>query len=207
MLYLGVDGEVDLPHHTIYVSEQYKQNLEDIVTNGTLSKDPSVYICNPSPLDPTLAPRGKSSLYVLMPTPNCNSGVDWHASYPALREATLDQMERRFGLRGIRSRIVAEVPFGPTHWAESNIQFGATFNLAHNLGQMLHKRPQNRLAGFDNVYLVGGGTHPGSGLPTIFLSAQITSRLLCERVGKGFAGTNADVNAIAHSRQMRPALV
>jgi phytoene desaturase len=64
-----------------------------------------------------------------------------------------------------------------------NINHGATFNLAHNLGQMLHKRPQNKLPECENVYLVGGGTHPGSGLPTIFLSAQISTRLLCEDAG------------------------
>jgi hypothetical protein len=35
----------------------------------------------------------------------------------------------------------------------------------------------------DNLWLVGGGTHPGSGLPVIFLSAEITAKLLCAEVG------------------------
>ena len=60
---------------------------------------------------------------------------------------------------------------------------GATFNLAHNLGQMLHLRPRNRFEEFDRMYLDGGGTHPGSGLPVIFESARITSRLLLEDLG------------------------
>jgi phytoene desaturase len=186
MLYLGLDGEVELPHHTIYVSRSYEQNLADIASNGTLSEDPSMYVCNPARIDPTMAPRGASSLYVLVPTPNVQPGlnqVDWHAQAPTLRERTYRQLEETFGLRDIRSRIRVERQVTPLDWQGEGIQFGATFNLAHNLGQMLHRRPQHKLQDVDGVWLVGGGTHPGSGLPVIFLSAQTTSRLLCERLG------------------------
>ena len=61
-----------------------------------------------------------------------------------------------------------------------SIYRGATFNLAHNLGQMLHMRPRNRFEDLDGVYLTGGGTHPGSGLPTIFESAKIAGKLIAE---------------------------
>ncbi|MBX3381982.1 MAG: phytoene desaturase [Phycisphaeraceae bacterium] len=188
MLYLGVEGEVDLPHHTIYISGRYRENLEEIVSGSVLSEDPSVYVCNPSRTDPSLAPAGCSSLYVLAPTPNTKSSIDWAHEERAMRERVLDQVESRFGLEGIRRRVRAQARLTPADWRASNINFGATFNLAHNLGQMLHLRPQNRLKGFENIYLVGGGTHPGSGLPTIFLSAQISSRLLCERAGVAFTG-------------------
>ena len=60
---------------------------------------------------------------------------------------------------------------------------GATFNLAHTLGQMLYMRPHNRYNGFNNCYLVGGGTHPGSGLPTIYESGRISANLVCEQFG------------------------
>ncbi|MEL6739292.1 MAG: phytoene desaturase family protein [Planctomycetota bacterium] len=207
MLYLGVDGAVDhLPHHTIYTSGDYKGNLDDIANNGRLSADPSVYICNASRTDPSLAPGGKSSLYVLVPTPNCRAGktgdkVDWQREAGPLRERTLDQIERVFGIEDIRARILVEEQITPDDWRASNIKFGATFNLAHNLGQMLHLRPQNKLKGFEGVYLVGGGTHPGSGLPTIFLSSQISSRLLCEEFGLSYAGDRVAVRPIEESPQ------
>jgi len=92
---------------------------------------------------------------------------------------------------------VAETSIAPTDWAAQNINFGATFNLAHNLGQMLHLRPQNKLKGFDNMYLVGGGTHPGSGLPTIFLSSLISCRMLCRELGVNFAGDLPEPRRIA----------
>ncbi len=210
MMYLGVNGAVDLPHHTIYISEKYTQNLDDISAGGTLSEDASTYVCNPSPIDPSLAPEGKSSLYVLVPTPNgkISSGkIDWNDHAPRLRETTLDQLERRFGLKDIRDRIESETVYTPETWAGLGINFGATFNLAHNLGQMLHKRPHHKLQDVDGVWMVGGGTHPGSGLPVIFLSSQITSRLLCDELGVTYAGDRGPARAAGFRAIAQEALV
>jgi phytoene desaturase len=52
---------------------------------------------------------------------------------------------------------------------------------------MLHLRPRNRFEDLEAVYLVGGGTHPGSGLPVIFESARITARLLARDLGASVA--------------------
>jgi phytoene desaturase len=209
MLYLGVKGDVGqeaLPHHTIYVSERYKQNLEEICELGQLSPDPSIYLCNPGRIDATLAPRGCSSLYVLIPTPNCDAKVDWSVANTRYRADAFAQLGKYFGLslEGERDpRIECMVEYTPDTWKGLNINKGATFNLAHNLGQMLHLRPQNKLRGFENVYLVGGGTHPGSGLPTIFLSAQISARMLCEQFGLACASKSEEVAAIGCQRAMR----
>ena len=77
----------------------------------------------------------------------------------------------------------------PADWDQQHeIHLGATFNLAHNLSQMLHLRPRNRFEDLESVYLVGGGTHPGSGLPVIYESARITSRLLGQDLGHARSG-------------------
>ncbi|MEM0983057.1 MAG: phytoene desaturase family protein, partial [Planctomycetota bacterium] len=185
MMYLGMDGHVDLPHHTIYTSASYRANLEDIGSGGRLSDDPSIYVCNPSSTDPSLAPEGDSALYVLVPTPSLKheTDVDWRTERERMREVAYSQLERVFGIEGARERVVCEHLTDPMDWAAMNINHGATFNLGHQLTQMLHWRPQNRLKGFERTYLVGGGTHPGSGLPTIFLSSQISTRLLCDDLG------------------------
>ncbi|NRA56654.1 MAG: phytoene desaturase [Phycisphaerales bacterium] len=191
MLYLGVSGETDLPHHTIYVSSRYEDNLNEISNLGTLSKDPSTYVCNPVATDASMAPPGCSSLYVLMPTPNMRCDVDFQAERGRMRQDMLDQLERIFGIEDLAERTQCEKMVGPDDWAAMNINHGATFNLAHNLGQMLHNRPKHKLQGLDGVWLVGGGTHPGSGLPVIFLSSQITSRMLCDQLGLDYAGVEA----------------
>jgi phytoene desaturase len=186
MLYLGVEGEVDLPHHTIRMSPGYQQNLADIGRDhgrgGTLTEDPSFYVCNPSPRDPSLAPDGHSSLYVLLPTPNTLSAIDWAAESDTLRARLLERIRTVLGVE-LEGRVREQIIVRPDDWQGMNINHGATFNLAHSLDQMLHRRPLHRVPHADGAWMVGGGTHPGSGLPVIFLSAQITANLLLKELG------------------------
>jgi phytoene desaturase len=87
----------------------------------------------------------------------------------------------------VERRIRFERIITPADWdTRFEIYRGATFNLAHNLNQMLHLRPHNRFDDVERVYLTGGGTHPGSGLPVIFESARISARLLAEDLGLKF---------------------
>ncbi len=184
MLYLGIEGRFDdVAHHTIYLAENYKQNLQDIENLHRLSDDPSFYVQNASVTDPTLAPAGHSTLYVLLPVTHETDAIDWAAEMPRFRELALQQIER-IGLTGIKERIRTERVLTPSGWRqEFDLHKGATFSMAHSLGQMLHLRPHNRFEDVRGMYLVGGGTHPGSGLPVIFQSARISSRLLLEDLG------------------------
>ena len=183
MLYLGVEGLYDVPHHTIYLSENYRENLADIETRHTLGRDPSMYVQNASVTDPTLAPPGHSTLYLLIPVTHRHPNVDWSRDAAGYREVAIDQAERT-GIRGLRERIRFEKMVTPDDWEEGyEIHRGATFNISHDLGQMLHLRPHNRFEDLDRVYLVGGGTHPGSGLPVIYSSARITADLLLDDLG------------------------
>ena len=184
MLYLGLDGRYDdVAHHTIYLSEHYRDNLADIEHRHRLSRDPSMYVQNACVTDPTLAPEGMSTLYLLIPTTHRHPNVDWRREAAGYREVALDQLER-LGISGVRGRIRYEKMITPDDWQDDyEIYRGATFNLSHDLGQMLHLRPHNRFEDVEGMYLVGGGTHPGSGLPVIYSSARITSDLLLGDLG------------------------
>lgn len=183
MLYLGLDGPLDLPHHTIYTSEHYEQNLDDIEHGGVLSADPSFYAQNACLTDPSLAPDGMSALYVLAPVPHRRDNLDWSQATVMFRSRVLKQLAK-LGVADVEKRIRFEKVVTPANWETDFAVFkGATFNLAHTLRQMLHLRPRNRFEDLDGVYLVGGGTHPGSGLPVIYESARITSRLLLQDFG------------------------
>jgi len=185
MLYLGLDTIYeDEPHHHVLFADDYHQNLRDIQGERIVSDDASIYIRNSSVTDPTVAPPGHSQLYILVPTINTRHGNPWGESRQAYREKILDRIEKNTGMKDLRSHIVEERCITPQGWEDTNIFLGATFNLAHTMKQMLYFRPQNRLKGFDNIYLVGGGTHPGSGLPTIYESARISSNMICESYGK-----------------------
>lgn len=181
MLYLGVEGRCEqLQHHNIHIAAQYRQNLEDIEKRHVLTEDPSFYVENPCRTDPSMAPPGHSALYVLVPVSHQHPNIDWQKERTRYRQVALRQLAK-LGLADIEKRIRFERIVTPADWeSKVGIYRGATFNLAHNLGQMLHLRPRNRFEDFDRMYLVGGGTHPGSGLPVIFESARISSRLLLE---------------------------
>ncbi len=180
MMYLGLEGRFDsLDHHTIYMAENYVRNVEEIEQGHVLSGDPSFYVQNACVTDPTLAPPGMSTLYVLVPVTHQHPNVDWAKERDRYRGVVLHQLER-IGIPGVERRIRYERIVTPADWEGMGIYRGATFSLAHNLGQMLHLRPRNRFDDLERVYLVGGGTHPGSGLPVIFESARISTRLLLE---------------------------
>jgi phytoene desaturase len=181
MLYLGVEGKFDrLAHHNIYVAKDYRRNLDEIERRHVLSEDPSFYVANTAHTDGTMAPPGHSALYVLLPVTHQHPNVNWNRERARYRGVALRQLEK-IGITDIEKRIRFERVVTPADWERKvDVYRGATFNLAHSFAQMLHLRPQNRFEEFDRMYLVGGGTHPGSGLPVIFESARISSRLALE---------------------------
>jgi phytoene desaturase len=188
MMYLGLEGRQDhVPHHTIHCAADYEQNLADIEARHVLSDDPSFYVQNATVTDDTLAPKGCSTLYVLAPVTHRHANVDWAKETPTFRAKLLGQLEK-IGIPDPERRIRFEKIVTPADWENQYaVHRGATFNLAHTWTQMLHFRPRNRFEDLVGVYLVGGGTHPGSGLPVIYESARITSRLLLADLGRDVA--------------------
>ncbi len=190
MLYLGVEGTFPgLAHHSILLSSEYQKNIAEIEA-GTVPDVPSLYVQHAAATDSTMAPPGHSSLYVLVPVPNLLHGHEWTAAdTAAYRRTALDRI-RTLGIVDIEERIRFEKVVTPKDWRdEFAVGFGATFNLAHDLRQMLFFRPGNRFSGTDGLYLVGGGTHPGSGLPVIYEGARISTGLLLRDLGMAPVGT------------------
>jgi phytoene desaturase len=184
MLYLGVDKVYDIPHHNIVFSEDYIKNVKDLEAGAVPVGNASFYVRNTGRTDSTVQPPGTSGIYVLVPVPNLMSHLDWEGQTRALRDWVVGQMETRLGMTDLSRHIVAERIHTPETWQNDyNVFLGATFNLGHNLRQMLYFRPHNRFEEVRNVYLVGGGTHPGSGLPTIYESGVISAMDICERFG------------------------
>ena len=190
MLYLGVEGEFPaVAHHSILLSEEYQRNIREI-EQGIIPETPSLYLQNPSVTDATMAPPGHSSLYVLVPVPNLTHGQEWSdADTARYRGLALDRL-RVLGIPDIEARIRYERIVTPRDWRDDfAVGYGATFNLAHDLRQMLMFRPGNRFGDTKGLYLVGGGTHPGSGLPVIYEGARISADLLLRDLGRAPVST------------------
>lgn len=184
MMYLGVKKAFpDLEHHNIFLSKEYETNLSDIERDHRLSDEPSFYVCNPVKTDSGMAPEGHSALYVLLPVSHMDDRIDWEKEKGRYRDLAFAQM-KKIGIDLNPEDIEFEKVLSPQEWVlDHGIHKGAVFNLAHSLDQMLFLRPQNRFSDLDGVYLVGGGTHPGSGLPVIYESARISSKLVAKDLG------------------------
>jgi phytoene desaturase len=188
MLYLGLDKTYDMDHHTIIFSGDYRAYLKAVAVDKRLSDDVSFYVRNASVTDPTLAPEGHTAIYVLVPVPNNSSSIDWPSEEERFRDVVIDRMAERTAMTDIREHIRELETISPRQWEEERgVYNGATFNLAHRVRQMLYFRPHNEFEELRNCFLVGGGTHPGSGLPTIYESGRITANLLSRRCGVPFS--------------------
>lgn len=182
MFYLWLDKQyTNLNHHNIVYNNNYKEYIDRISTYQDISQEYSLYIHNPSILDPTLAPSWHSSLYILIPAPNNNSQIDWNNYTKKIEENMFKILHEKFGIDDIQDHIIEKKIITPNQWEnEYNIYLWAVFNLSHQLTQMLYFRPHNKFQELDNVYLVGWWTHPWSWLPTIYQSWIISSQLIMD---------------------------
>jgi phytoene desaturase len=127
--------------------------------------------------DPSLAPAGKHSYYVLFPTPNLSADIDWTKQAKPYRDHMIEILEQR-GYTGFGDAIETEVLTTPLDWKNQGMEEGAPFASAHTFFQTGPFRPRNMAAGIENVVFAGSGTQPGVGVPMVLISG----RLAAERI-------------------------
>jgi phytoene desaturase len=177
--YFGTDRHYpDVLHHTILLGPRYRELLEDIFERKQLAADFSLYLHRPTATDPSLAPPGCDSFYVLSPVPHLQSGTDW-ASETETYRARIERMLEATLLPGLSTAVVCSHCLTPADFSDRlNSINGAAFGLEPVLSQSAWFRPHNRSEEVDGLYLVGAGTHPGAGLPGVLSSARILDKLV-----------------------------
>jgi len=166
-----------LAHHNIHFGNSWDGVFDELIKKKTLMSDPSILVTVPSKDDPALAPAGKSSYYVLFPTPNLSADIDWKKVGPKYRDEMVKALEDR-GYTGFGDSIEVEQMTTPLDWKEQGMEMGAPFASAHTFFQTGPFRPRNMAAGFENVVFAGSGTQPGVGVPMVLISG----RLAAERI-------------------------
>jgi phytoene desaturase len=174
----------DLGHHSIFLSEDYKHNLQVIFKNKALAPDPSFYIHAPARTDPKAAPLGMDTISAIVPVGHISNKhpQPWD-EYRALARKSVFERLAHFGMEDFEDHIKFEVCYNPLTWENSyRVEKGGVFgSLSHSMLQMGYFRPKNRHKKYRNLYFVGGSTHPGNGVPLVLLSAKLTSeRILSE---------------------------
>ena len=180
LIYFGTDRTYpELAHHSIVLTERYRELLEDIFQRKILADDFSLYLHAPTRTDPSLAPPGCECFYVLSPVPNLGGKVDWNAVKEVYAEAILESLEKI--CPDLRRHIISKLIWTPLDFeTELDAHLGSAFQFEPILTQSAWFRPHNVSEDVKNFYLVGAGTHPGAGLPGVISSAKVLERVLPE---------------------------
>jgi phytoene desaturase len=173
----GVRGRLPdgAEHHNIHFGAEWEGAFEALMKRGVLMPDPSILVSSPTKGDPSLAPEGCITLYVLEPTPNLDGQVNWDRERDRFREGLIQRVAAHGYPTG---DVVVERFLDPTDWQRQGMERGTPFAIAHNFFQTGPFRPQNVDKRVPGVVFVGSSTVPGVGVPMVLLSG----RLAAERV-------------------------
>ena len=186
LLYLGTDRVFDeLEHHTLLVGRGYRRFIGDVTRRGRIAPTFSTYVHAPARTEPAMAAPGGDSLCVLLPVPNQRrTRIDWDRESDRLRDRLVEDLERTFGLEGLDAATVVEHRMTPDDFERDlGAAWGNAFAVEPTLQQSAWLRPPNRDRELRGLYFVGGGTHPGAGIPGVLLGAEVTAGLIARDHG------------------------
>ena len=168
----------DVGHHTILLAERYEELLTEIFNHERLPEDFSLYLHRPTATDPSMAPEGCDSFYVLSPVPNLQGPTDWTQTAELYRRRLMVYLQKTL-LPGLEDEIVTSRIMTPLDFKERLLSLhGAGFGMEPRLTQSAWFRPHNRSEDVKNLFIVGAGTHPGAGLPGVTTSARILDKVV-----------------------------
>jgi len=171
-------------HHTILNGPRYEGLVRDIFIKGKLSDDMSLYVHRPSVTDPTVAPEGDDTFYVLSPVPHLGhkGAVDWQAEAEPYRRRVQKVLEEQL-LPGLGAHLGPSEIFTPETFRDRYLSpHGAGFSIEPRILQSAWFRPHNVSEEARGLYLVGAGTHPGAGVPGVIMSAEVLAQVVPDPV-------------------------
>ena len=154
------------------LGDRYQGLLTDIFQRHILAEDFSLYLHRPTATDPSLAPPGCDTFYVLSPVPHLDSGTDWAAQTESYRLKIQRYLEQTV-LPGLGEHLTESFCMTPQDFKDRLLSVkGAAFGLEPLLLQSAWFRPHNLSEDVQGLYMVGASTHPGAGIPGVLSSAK-----------------------------------
>jgi phytoene desaturase len=171
--HVGVRGVPGPPvaHHNIHFGHEWSSAFDALLNRGELMPDPSRFVTIPSLDDPTLAPAGCSTMYVLEPVPNLAGKINWSTEANPLR----DRLHAFLINHGYPGEVITEELVTPLKWQAQGMAAGTPFALAHTFGQTGPFRPSNVERRLPGLFFAGSGTVPGVGVPMVLISGKLAA--------------------------------
>jgi len=171
---IGVEGRTPLvAHHNVWFSRDYEREFGDI-HSGRIPRDPTIYGCISSVSDPTQAPQGCENWFLLI-----NAPADGREVSDEVGGWLLDRLAGVGPDLRSRTRFVEVI--GPADIARRyRSPGGAIYGTSSNGRSAAFRRPAMR-GPRRGLFLVGGSTHPGGGLPLVTIGARIVTDLILGR--------------------------
>jgi len=179
VLLLGVKKRFpNLAHHNIFFSDNYKSEFDAIFKEKRLAMNPTIYVCAVSRTDETQSPKGCENLFVLVNAPYTSSQTVWKKEVKNCRDLIVKKLET-FGMEDLETSIEFEQTITPEDFENKyNANRGSIYGVSSNGIFSAFLRPPNKARNIENLYFVGGATHPGGGIPLVLLSGKMTSELI-----------------------------
>lgn len=182
----GVDRPYpELPPHSLFLADDYHANFDSIIRDLGLPDNPSLYVHAPARLDPAMAPAGRETITAVVPVGHMREDDD--RDWTDIRDLAREHVFRRLatiGITDLKDHIDFEMAYTPMSWLKHyNLLKGSTHGLCHNLPQLGYFRPANRHPLYSNLYFAGASTRPGTGLPTVMVSARHAATRMLEDLG------------------------
>ncbi len=179
VLLLGVKKQFpQLAHHNIFFSDDYETEFHRIFNLKIFASEPTIYVCASSKSDASQAPEGCENLFVLVNAPYMAEITRWHIEAAPYRDLIVRKLED-FGFKDLEKNIEFEQIITPEDFERIfNANRGSIYGISSNGIFSAFRRIPNKSKDIENLYFVGGATHPGGGMPLVLLSGKMTSELI-----------------------------
>ncbi|HYI03119.1 phytoene desaturase family protein [Hyalangium sp.] len=181
VLLLEVEGRPPVPHHTVLFSHDYRREFDELFA-GRLASDPTVYVCNPSATDDSVAPPGRTGLFVMVNAPPLPMGeaeselavAAWELNAARAQAQLFERLSAHFPQLKGRVRVLGQRT--PVDLAAQGAPGGSIYGFLPHGKFGPFRRPRIR-GSTPGLFFAGGGTHPGGGVPLVMLSGSFAAEM------------------------------
>jgi phytoene desaturase len=187
VLLLGVKKRYEnLAHHNIFFSDDYPAEFDALFRDLRPARNPTIYVCASSRTDATQAPENCENLFVLVNAPYTSAKTDWKIEAKSYRDSIIEKLES-FGLENLEASIEFEQIITPEEFENKyRTNRGSIYGVSSNGIFSAFLRVPNRSRQIENLFFVGGATHPGGGMPLVLLSGKMASEMIGKAAGERF---------------------